>query len=154
MHHAYYYKTQIGPIGVVENGAAITHLFFGTTISKGITIRETSLLKEASQQLQEYLSGQRKSFELPIAPQGTEFQQMVWKVLQEIPYGETCSYKEIAERISNPKAFRAVGLANNRNPIPIFIPCHRVIGSNGSLVGYVGGLEVKKTLLAMEKQNA
>lgn len=154
MNHAYYYKTQIGPIGIVENGAAITHLYFGTTIPKSIYLRETALLKEASRQLQEYFSGQRNSFDLSIAPQGTEFQQAVWKVLQEIPYGTTCSYKDIAERISHPKAFRAVGLANNKNPIPIVIPCHRVIGSNGSLVGYVGGVEVKKALLVMEKKNA
>ena len=98
-------------------------------------------------------SGQRKEFDIPLAPQGTDFQKKVWKALQNINYGTTASYKEIAQKINNPKAVRAVGMANNQNPIAIIIPCHRVIGSNGKLVGYAGGLELKQKLLELEKNN-
>lgn len=118
-----------------------------------INVNETVLLKRANKQLQEYFSGKRKIFDLPLAPSGTEFQQKVWSSLQKIPYGKTNSYKEIAESIGNIKAARAVGMANNKNPILILIPCHRVIGANGKLVGYAGGLEVKEKLLKIEKQN-
>ena len=89
---------------------------------------------------------------MPLAPKGTPFQQKVWAALQEIPYGETRSYKEIAAMVGNEKACRAVGMANNRNPLPIFIPCHRVVGTNGKLVGYAGGLDVKTFLLELEKE--
>ena len=98
------------------------------------------------------MEGKRKEFTLPLAPVGTEFMIRVWKSLCAIPYGETRSYKEIAESIGNKKASRAVGLANNRNPIPIFIPCHRVIGANGKLVGYGGGLHIKSFLLKLEME--
>jgi len=118
---------------------------------KDMNICETELLKEASRQLAEYLDGFRKTFDLPLNPQGTEFQKKVWNALCDIPYGEIRSYKQIAEAVGNPKASRAVGMANNRNPIMIFIPCHRVIGSNGSLVGYGGGLDMKEKLLSLEK---
>ena len=104
----------------------------------------------AAVQLEEYLNGKRRHFDLPLRPQGTEFQRSVWNALLTIPYGETRSYKEIAQAVENPKAFRAVGMANNKNPISIFIPCHSVIGSSGSLVGYGGGLELKKRLLELE----
>lgn len=154
MSNAFYYETKIGKIGIVENGTAITHLYFGEIISEDINMIETPLLKKAKQELEEYLDGKRKTFDLPLAPEGTEFMQKVWKALKEIPYGETCSYKDIAKSIGNIKASRAVGMANNRNPILIFIPCHRVIGANGSLVGYAGGLDIKEKLLEMEKQNA
>ncbi|MBU3160256.1 methylated-DNA--[protein]-cysteine S-methyltransferase [Clostridium frigoris] len=120
---------------------------------KGTNINETVLLKGANRQLQEYFSGKRKVFDLPLAPSGTEFQQKVWHALREIPYGKTNSYKDIAKNIGNIKAARAVGMANNKNPILIFIPCHRVIGSNGKLVGYAGGLDVKEKLLNIEKEN-
>ena len=99
-------------------------------------------------------AGRRREFQLPLAPKGTEFQQKVWKALLDIPYGETRSYGEIARAIGNPKASRAVGMANNRNPIAIIIPCHRVIGSTGKLVGYGGGLDKKEFLLNLERQNA
>jgi methylated-DNA-[protein]-cysteine S-methyltransferase len=105
---------------------------------------------EAVRQLKEYFSGRRTDFDLPLAPQGTEFQRDVWRRLQEIPYGETISYGELAKRIGNPKASRAVGAANGSNPIPIVIPCHRVIGSNGKLTGFGGGLPTKEALLALE----
>lgn len=150
MLNAYYYDTSIGRIGLVENGKAIVYLSFGEIELKDIVIKETKLLKTAYNELNEYLNGLRNDFSLPLEPHGTEFQLKVWKALTEIPYGETRSYKEIAERIGNSKASRAVGLANNRNPISIFIPCHRVIGANGKLVGYGGGLDIKVKLLSLE----
>ena len=101
-------------------------------------------------QVEEYLSGERRVFDLPLKPEGTEFQRKVWNALLTIPYGETKSYKDIAVQIENPKGCRAVGMANNRNPIPIIIPCHRVIGANGSMVGYGGGLDIKVKLLELE----
>ena len=109
-------------------------------------------LKETTRQLRSYFAGELEEFDLPLAPQGTPFQLEVWKRLCEIPYGETISYGELARRIGNPNASRAVGLANGSNPIPIVIPCHRVIGSNGKLTGYGGGLPVKEKLLALEQK--
>jgi methylated-DNA-[protein]-cysteine S-methyltransferase len=107
---------------------------------------------EVIRQLLEYFSGERKEFDLPLAPEGTDFQLEVWRSLRTIPYGETISYAQLAQRISNPKAVRAVGLANGCNPIPIIIPCHRVIGSNGSLTGFGGGLSTKRKLLDLESK--
>ncbi|MEQ8196878.1 MAG: methylated-DNA--[protein]-cysteine S-methyltransferase [Clostridiaceae bacterium] len=153
MNNGFYYETTIGRIGIVENGREIIQLYYVTDIPENINIVETPLLKKASEQLQEYLAGKRKIFDLPLAPKGTEFQQKVWKALQEIPYGKTVSYKDIAKCIGNINACRAVGMANNKNPIFIFIPCHRVIGADGRLVGYAGGLDLKEKLLEMEKQN-
>ena len=101
-------------------------------------------------QLQEYFSGERHSFDLPLVPEGTEFQLKVWRALRTIPYGETWSYGELARRIKQPKAPRAVGAANGQNPIPIIVPCHRVIGANGSLTGFGGGLKIKQQLLELE----
>ena len=108
------------------------------------------LLREAAQQLREYFAGRRREFSLPLAPQGTAFQQQVWQALQRIPYGHTWSYAELARHIGRPQATRAVGAANGRNPIPILIPCHRVIGADGSLVGFGGGLPTKVALLRLE----
>lgn len=118
----------------------------------GYTVTETALIKEAAKQLNEYLGGKRRVFDIPLALEGTPFQKAVWKALTDIPYGETRSYREIAESIGQPKACRAVGMANNKNPAAIFVPCHRVIGSNGKLVGYAGGMDVKEKLLALERQ--
>ncbi|MFK8049172.1 MAG: methylated-DNA--[protein]-cysteine S-methyltransferase [Halioglobus sp.] len=109
-----------------------------------------SALQRASKQLQEYFAGQRETFDLGLNPQGTDFQQQVWSSLREIPFGELRSYSDIARGINRPKAVRAVGAANGRNPIPIIVPCHRVIGSNGSLTGFAGGLEMKEQLLKLE----
>ena len=109
-------------------------------------------LRETVRQLEAYFAGKLESFDLPLAPEGTQFQQIVWKRLCEIPYGKTISYGELARRIGNPNASRAVGLANGSNPIPIIIPCHRVIGSNGKLTGYGGGLPIKEKLLALERR--
>lgn len=113
----------------------------------------SELSKLVFAQLDEYFAGTRTEFAFPYSLKGTPFQEKVWAALQKIPYGETRSYKDIAEAIGHPKAFRAVGMANNANPIFIAIPCHRVIGSNGSLIGYGGGLEMKKALLDHEKAN-
>ena len=114
-------------------------------------VRAEAPFKKAVEQLEAYFAGALRDFDTPLAPQGTEFQRNVWRCLREIPYGETISYSELAIRVGNPKAFRAVGLANGQNPIPILIPCHRVIGKDGSLVGYGGGLHIKEKLLALER---
>ncbi|MDD4834304.1 MAG: methylated-DNA--[protein]-cysteine S-methyltransferase [Lutispora sp.] len=149
----YFYETDIGKIGIAENNEKITNLYFANDkLPKDIKICETPILKEASHQLKSYLAGELKEFSLALAPIGTDFMKQVWASLCEIPYGKTATYKEIAVKISSPKAARAVGLANNRNPIPIFIPCHRVIGSDGSLTGYRGGHELKKELLDLENR--
>jgi len=108
------------------------------------------VLIEAARQLSEYFAGHRKVFDLPLAPGGTAFQQSVWKALAAIPFGDLRSYRDIAEEIGKPNAVRAVGSANGRNPIPIVVPCHRVIGSDGSLTGFAGGLDMKRALLALE----
>jgi methylated-DNA-[protein]-cysteine S-methyltransferase len=108
-------------------------------------------LAPVTRQLEEYFAGRRKVFDLDLAPEGTEFQRRVWERLLEIPYGETISYGTLARRVGNPAASRAVGLANGRNPIAIIVPCHRVIGSNGTLTGYGGGLPIKQKLLELER---
>ncbi|SNT04150.1 methylated-DNA-[protein]-cysteine S-methyltransferase [Anaerovirgula multivorans] len=147
----YFYESDIGKIGIAEKDGRITNLYFeNDKLPQDIQICETPILKEAAQQLKSYLVGKLKKFSVPITPTGTVFMEQVWTSLCEIPYGETVSYKDIAAKIGNPNAARAIGLANNRNPIPIFIPCHRVIGTNGSLIGYRGGIELKKRLLEME----
>jgi len=110
-------------------------------------------LAEARRQLQEYFDGERKAFDLPLQLNGTEFQVSVLEALQNIPYGETVSYGEIAKRIGRPKAMRAVGAANGRNPIPIVVPCHRVIGSSGDMTGFGGGIDTKEALLRLEAEN-
>jgi len=121
----------------------------GASITRPLK-EETPLLKKAAEQLKDYLAGNRQIFDLPLDPKGTEFQKAVWRTLPDIPFGEICSYKQIAQAIDNPKACRAVGMANNKNPILIVIPCHRVIGSDGSLVGYDGGIALKEKLLKLE----
>jgi methylated-DNA-[protein]-cysteine S-methyltransferase len=114
--------------------------------------QDSALLEEPIRQLLAYFAGQLEAFDLPLAPLGTPFQRKVWQLLCEIPYGETISYGELARRVGNPSASRAVGLANGSNPIPIVIPCHRVIGSNGKLTGYGGGLPLKQKLLSLERR--
>lgn len=145
------YKTPIGEITLVCKENVITELSFGEKYLKDGIRRETELLCRGAKQLAEYFEGHRKQFSLPLEPEGTEFQKRVWTELQRIPYGETRSYKEIACAVGNVNACRAVGTANNRNPIAILIPCHRVIGSNGALIGYAGGLHTKDYLLRLEK---
>jgi len=148
----YFYDTSIGKIGIAERGRCISNLYLpDAAVPEDAVVAETPLLREAFQQLLSYLAGTRREFSLPLAPEGTAFMKKVWQNLCEIPYGQTSTYQEIALKIGNPRACRAVGLANNRNPIPIFIPCHRVIGKNGSLTGYGGGLVLKEKLLNLEK---
>ena len=149
----YSFYTPIGQICVAEDGKGISDLFFGRREKPAYAKEQpTPLLLKAETQLQEYFNGERKAFELPLSLHGTPFQVSVWEALLTIPYGETRSYKQIAEQIGNPKACRAVGLGNNRNPVGIIVPCHRVIGSDGSLVGYGGGLPVKQYLLTLERK--
>ncbi|MFZ2724924.1 MAG: methylated-DNA--[protein]-cysteine S-methyltransferase [Methylococcaceae bacterium] len=149
----YFQQTLLGKIGIAENEGKISDVYFETdNISSTIQINQSVLIKEAFDQLNAYLLGTLTEFTLPLSPQGSVFQQSVWQSLCEIPYGKTVSYKEIALMINKPKAAQAVGQANSKNPIPIFIPCHRVIGMNGKLVGYSGGLAIKKQLLALENK--
>ena len=146
----YYIKnTRIGDLTVVENASFITHIIFGAKDFEGKK-ELTPLIAQTFEQLEEYFEGKRREFDVSCKPEGTEFQQKVWNCLQKIPYGETRTYKEIAVLLANPNASRAVGSANNKNPIPIIIPCHRVIGSKGALVGYAGGLDIKTFLLNLE----
>jgi methylated-DNA-[protein]-cysteine S-methyltransferase len=114
--------------------------------------QDSTAFDEVLRQLEAYFRGDLREFELPLAMVGTKFQLLVWDALRKIPYGETISYAQLAQRIGNPKAVRAVGLANGRNPIPIIVPCHRVIGSDGSLTGFGGGLSMKKRLLELEQK--
>ncbi|MBO1679445.1 methylated-DNA--[protein]-cysteine S-methyltransferase [Bittarella massiliensis (ex Durand et al. 2017)] len=147
-------ESPIGPLGVGEEDGAITLILFaGQQPPEGYREGETPLLREAWEQLERYFAGELRQFSLPLAPAGTPFQQAVWRALEEIPYGETCSYGEIARRVGRPQASRAVGGANHRNPIPIVIPCHRVIGAGGTLTGYGGGLDRKGLLLDLEREN-
>jgi len=144
------YDTAFGQLTIECSGSAVLAVRFGNQMPSGVKEQRTELTDRAALELDEYFSGRRKRFDLPLAPQGTPFQQRVWDVLCRIPYGEIRTYKEIAEAVGNPAASRAVGMANNKNPIPFMIPCHRVVGSNGSLVGYAGGLDVKERLLRLE----
>lgn len=151
MKNSYIYKTPIGKIKISDNGKAIIEITTKLEFEKESTIKETQLIKKAYNQLEEYFAGKRKKFDLPLEFTGTEFQVKVWNALLTIPYGKTRSYKQIAEQIKCPKGARAVGMANNKNKIMIVVPCHRVIGNTGKLVGYAGGLGVKEALLKLEK---
>ncbi|MCD8164265.1 MAG: methylated-DNA--[protein]-cysteine S-methyltransferase [Synergistaceae bacterium] len=145
----------VGMLTIGEEDGKLTDLHFETsgTYPRGdLNMNETPLLAETSRQLGEYFEGKRKCFELPLAPKGTPFQMRCWEALQKIPYCSTVTYGDIARAVGSPKGFRAVGLANNRNPIAIIIPCHRVIGVNGKLVGFGGGLDMKSNLLLHEAQ--
>ncbi|SCP95630.1 methylated-DNA-[protein]-cysteine S-methyltransferase [Anaerobium acetethylicum] len=166
LNYIFFYETCLGRIGIGATELEVTNLYLGTQECREVEerisgcqgtagetmaeIRETCLIKEAFRQLNEYLEGERRTFQLPLNPAGTAYQRKVWDMLLRIPYGKTSSYKEIAEAVGNAKAARAVGMANNRNPIPIFIPCHRVIGSDGSMKGYYGGIDMKRRLLEIE----
>jgi methylated-DNA-[protein]-cysteine S-methyltransferase len=146
----------LGPLLLVADEAGLRQIHFvnGRRPAKPEPEwqEDATLLQEPIRQLRAYFAGDLETFDLPLAPEGTPFQLKVWKLLCDIPYGETISYGELARRIGNPKASRAVGLANGSNPIPIIIPCHRVIGSNGKLTGYGGGLPIKEKLLALERR--
>jgi methylated-DNA-[protein]-cysteine S-methyltransferase len=151
--NVFYYDSPIGPLGIAEENGVITRVFFQVDKAPlGFEEAETPLIKKAASQLEEYFKAAREKFDLPILLAGTEFQKAVWNSLLTIPFGETRSYKDIAVQIGNSRACRAVGMANNRNPIVIIVPCHRVIGSNGALTGYGGGLEAKQYLLELENE--
>jgi methylated-DNA-[protein]-cysteine S-methyltransferase len=151
----FFYDMPIGQIFIAEDGIGINKVTLAGDINeedlKKYTMEETKLIKETAGQLREYFEGIRKEFTISLNPQGSSFQKKVWEALLQIPYGETRSYKEIAQIIGNKKAARAVGMANHNNPIMCIIPCHRVIGSDGSLIGYRGGIEIKVKLLQLEK---
>lgn len=148
------FETEFGTLFIKEDGSAITNITLNENIlTKDDIHYESTLIKQVKQQLDEYFQGKRNTFDLPLNPSGTTFQKKVWNALCNIPYGETRSYQEIAVTIGCPKGCRAVGLANNKNPIVILIPCHRVIGKNGSLVGYALGLKMKQHLLDLEIKN-
>jgi len=151
----YYYNTQIGKLGIAEEHGLVTNICFASMRQPlDATVIRTETLDYAFSQIIDYLDGKINEFDIPVNPAGTPFQQQVWCELLKIPYGETKSYKDVAESLGNPKAFRAVGNANNKNPIPIIIPCHRVILSDNNNGGYAGGTEIKELLLSLEKKNA
>jgi methylated-DNA-[protein]-cysteine S-methyltransferase len=148
------FATPIGRLTVAMEDGAIRHVLFekgryGAT-GREAWKRDASAVREAREQLLAYFAGERRAFDLPLLPSGTPFQQQVWNALREIPFGATRSYRDIALRIGNPNGVRAVGAANGRNPLPIIVPCHRVIGSDGSMTGFGGGLPVKQFLLVHE----
>jgi methylated-DNA-[protein]-cysteine S-methyltransferase len=143
-------KTPFGIIRITSNDLAITGVEFLKSGSKSKKQSRQPLLTLCKKQLEEYFAGKRTEFDLPIHPEGTEFQKTVWQNLVKIPYGKTISYSDLARCIGNAKACRAVGGANNKNPLPILIPCHRVVGKNGDLVGFAGRLDIKKWLLEHE----
>lgn len=145
------YNSPIGILRISEADGKITNLSLQQKISDIASDTISSqLLQKACQQLDEYFQGKRRQFDLPLGYAGTLFQESVWRELQNIPYGETRSYEDIAVKIGNPKAIRAVGQANNRNPILLMIPCHRVIHKNGDISGFACGIETKKYLLKLE----
>lgn len=149
MNH-YVYAMPQGRMTIVDSGGAVVRIGFGVLDVEGSALSPTALTNEAATQLMEYFAGKRRTFSLPLAPKGTPFQKEVWQTLSSIPYGQTRSYADIAAQVGRPKAFRAVGMANNRNPIPIVIPCHRVVGSSGDMVGYAYGTKIKRYLLELE----
>jgi methylated-DNA-[protein]-cysteine S-methyltransferase len=149
------FESPIGKLFLCSNGDALTGLHFskspGAPAAAGWTFKaDQPLLREAQTQLRAYFEGNLTRFDLPLLPEGTPFQLRVWKQLREIPYGQTISYRQLAGSVGNPNASRAVGAANGSNPLAIVVPCHRVIGANGLLVGYGGGLPIKRRLLELE----
>lgn len=149
-----YYQSPLGKLLLIGNEGKLEALHFPNAPEQehigADWLYDKTAFAEVLQQLAEYFAGDRQIFDLNIVPQGTPFQQRVWQELRNIPFGRTASYSEIAERVGNAKACRAVGMANNKNPIPIIVPCHRVIGKNGSLIGFGGGLDLKQQLLNLE----
>lgn len=150
-YYFYYLMPIVGEMTILSTETEIEGIYFSHVKNCNALKQEIGIVHEAYVQLLEYLEGRRTSFSFPFSIKGTSFQEKVWLELLKIPYGSTASYKQIAERIGNPKACRAIGMANNKNPVSIVIPCHRVIGSSGALIGYGGGLDRKKRLLELEK---
>ena len=150
--HVAFLDTPIGTLQLYSNGVALTSINWPdeNVAHSTATELEDAVLHEAKRQLTQYFNKERERFDIPLDAGGTDFQRAVWGSLRQIPYGEQCSYSDIARDIGRPKAVRAVGAANGRNPIPIIVPCHRVIGSNGTLTGFAGGIALKRELLALE----
>lgn len=148
MQNYFIYETRVGKITIIDENDCVTGVLFGERPLG--EMKETPLIRKTYGQLCEYFDGKRKVFDIPLNFKGTDFQKKVWQALTTIPYGKTWSYKELAVAIGNEKACRAVGMANNKNPIAIIVPCHRVVGANGKLVGYAAGLDVKQILLNIE----
>lgn len=146
----YQFDTRFGMMALGEEDGAIIRLYLPNTSAPRMMPHATPLLEEGAKQILEYLSGQRRSFSLPLHPMGTPFQQRVWKALQDIPFGETRTYRDLAQAAGCPKGFQAVGQANRKNPLPILIPCHRVMSSSGILLGYTGGTALQRMLLDLE----
>jgi methylated-DNA-[protein]-cysteine S-methyltransferase len=156
-----YYKeieSPVGKLNLVTSANALIAIHWSSEAANFLSVERQSvpgyhpILTEVERQLSEYFAGKRTEFKLPLEPRGTDFQKKVWNSLRTIPFGETKSYGEIASAIGSPRACRAVGAANGKNPLPIIIPCHRVIGASGALVGFAGGLEIKAKLLSLERQ--
>jgi methylated-DNA-[protein]-cysteine S-methyltransferase len=147
-----HWESPVGALTLAGDESGLRQLLFRARPPEPDWIEDRAAMAEAVRQLHAYFGGELEAFDLVLAPKGTPFQLSVWKRLCEIPFGETISYGELARRIGNPKACRAVGLANGLNPIAIIVPCHRVIGSNGKLTGYGGGLPIKEKLLALERK--
>jgi len=148
-------ESPVGPLVLAASDAGLHHVLFGNSKRAKLDPEwreDAAPSREAVQQLRAYFAGELEDFDLRLAPEGTDFQKNVWHKLRGIPYGGTISYGELAKRVGNPKASRAVGAANGQNPIPIIIPCHRVIGSDGKLTGFGGGLPIKEKLLALEQR--
>ena len=151
MRSIYIYDTVIGKITILTENGALTNLYFGAVdVDEDYKYEETSLHKQAISELTEYFAKKRTTFTVPLNPSGTEFQKKVWAELTKIPFGKVLAYKDLAENVNNPKGCRAVGNANGKNPLPIFIPCHRVIASDGKLGGFSCGLDMKIKLLSIE----
>ena len=144
------FDTPLGSMAVGEEDGVVTRLWLPGAPLPRLMPHKTPLLERAEEQILEYCTQQRQVFDLPLSPVGTPFQQKVWRALEEIPYGQTRTYGELAQLVDCPGGARAVGMANHRNPIPILIPCHRVVGAKGQLTGYAGGLELKQVLLKLE----
>ena len=149
IYHAIY-KSPVGDLQILCTEEALLSLGVQGEQESSEIFEENALIRQIKREMDQYFAGKRKEFTIPLDMRGTEFQKKVWQALREIPYGETCTYKEIAEKIGNPKACRAVGMANHCNPIGIVVPCHRVIGADGRLTGYAGGLAMKEPLLQLE----
>jgi methylated-DNA-[protein]-cysteine S-methyltransferase len=143
----------LGRLVLAARGDALVRLCLPGTPPPDGVCRETPALAEGRRQLAEYFAGRRRSFQLPLAPRGTPFQLRCWAALEEIPYGRTATYGEIARQVDSPRGFRAVGMACHRNPLPIFIPCHRVVGASGALTGFAAGLDCKAALLRLEAEH-
>ncbi len=149
-HFTLPFESPIGRLTLVASGEALVAIEFPGRAPSGASGAGHAVLERAREQLREYFAGRRTAFDLPLAPRGTEFQRAVWREIAAIPFGETLSYAEVARRVGRPGAARAVGAATGRNPIPLVVPCHRVVGADGSLTGFGGGLETKRWLLAHE----